>query len=210
MSHARHPQFDGATDDRDPTIDALAEGYRLVADLFVYPEAVDRDQLVSHGREETVPAVRDHVGKEAADRLDAFLDEYEDVTVEEYVQTLELEPDCPLYLGHYEFDEPETCREIASSDRNQYMVELNGIYEHFGFELADELPDFLPAMVEFCWLTLPERDDGLRTELLEKIHSLMPGMREQFEAHGTPYADLLVVLEELLADDLAYSNGGGV
>lgn len=204
MTLADHPRLP-PTADRVPPADPLAPTYRLLADLFVYPEAVDRDALLAGGREEVLPALREHVDEEAAGLVATFLDEYEDVSVDEYVETLELEPACPLYLGHYAFDEPETCREIADSDRNQYMVELNGIYEHFGFELADELPDFLPAMVEFLWLTLPERDDELRREFADKLHSMLPGMREQFEDHGTPYWRLVAALEQILAYDIEMS-----
>jgi len=200
MTETRHhPRFDPTS--TAPPIRTLAETYRLVADLFVYPEDVDRSHLVAIGRERVVPALADHVGSDAADHMAAFLDDYEDVTVDEYVMWHELEPACPLYLGHYEFEEPETCREIADADRNQYMVELNGVYDHFGFELDGELPDYLPAMVEFCWLTLPDRGDELRGEFLSKTLSMLPGMREQFADHRTPYWRLLATTEAVFEFD---------
>jgi len=201
MPRPQHPGYDDA--EPDPAVEGLLAGYRAVADLFVYPESVDRAELIERCRSEVVPVLRRETGAETADRLEAFLEEYEHLDADEYVQAHELDPACPLYLGHYEFDEPETCRDISDADRNQYMVELNAIYEHFGFELADELPDFVPAMVEFCWLTMPDRDDGLRAEFIEKFARLLPGMCERFESVGTPYRRLLAVLERLLEADLA-------
>jgi len=205
VSTIQHPNRDALAEE-EPTVEGLLAGYRAVADLFVYPEEIDREALVEECRTDVVPSVGRHVDEAAADHLDVFLDDYEDVDVDLYVQMHELDPKCPLYLGHHEFDAPETCRDVSDADRNQYMVELNAIYEHFGFELADELPDFVPAMVEFLWLTMPDRDDGLRDEFIEKFGDLLPGMREQFEDAGTPYWRLLAALRRLIETDLALSE----
>lgn len=199
-----HP--DGSADEHDPDVAALAGAYRVVADAFVYPEEIDRDTYLERARDEVLPAVEAYLDPEAADLLSSFLDAYEGVGVDEFVETLELEPACPPYLGHHEFAEPETCRDIADADRNQYMVELNAIYEHFGFEIGDELPDYLPAMVEFCWLTLPDRGDEVRAEFVGGMLSLLPGMRDAYEAADTPYYELLAALERLLEYDLALST----
>lgn len=203
MALARHPEIPETSEQR-PDIEALASAYRLIADCFVYPENIDRDEFVEKARADVLPQVTTHLDTGAAEHLSAFLDAYEGIDTEEYVETLELDPSCPLYLGHYEFDEPETCRDIADADRNQYMVELNGIYEHFGFELEDELPDFVPAMVEFLWLTIPERDDGLRAEFASRMLSMLPGMIEQFEQAESPYREPLEALETVLRYDLEH------
>lgn len=138
-------------------VEGLASAYRLIADCFVYPEELDRQQLVDDAVSDVIPEIATHIDGEAAALLTAFLDEFGEISTQEYVQTLELSPACPLYLWHYEFDDPTTCRDIADADRNQYMVELAGIYEHFGFKLDNELPDYVPAMVEFLWLTRSEQ-----------------------------------------------------
>lgn len=205
MSQIQHPSYDDSAE-IEPTAEALLAGYRAIADLFVYPEDVDREALIEECQTEVLPVLRRSVDGPAADRLETFLEAYETLSVDEYVHTHELDPECPLYVGHYEFDEPETCRDVADADRNQYMVELNAIYEHFGFELADELPDFVPAMVEFLWLTVPERDDDLRDEFIDKFAGLLPGMQEQFEERETPYRHLLAVLRRLLEADFGLSN----
>lgn len=196
------PDFAAAAE-HAPENEPLAKAYRLVAELFVNPDRTDPSRLSADARRVVLPAVADGIDGQTASRLGAFLDEYESMSTEAFVETHELGPTCPLYLGHYAFDEPETCRDVADADRNQYMVELNAIYEHFGFGLDDELPDFLPAMVEFCWLTLPERGDELRAEFQRKVLALLPAMRERFEGDGTPYRLLLDVVERLITFDLA-------
>lgn len=192
----------GAAADRAPEAGSLAKAYRLVAELFVNPEQTVRRRLVTDARQDVIPAIAADINEETAAYLRSFLDEYESMSVEAFIEAHELSPACPFYLGHYAFDEPETCREIADTDRNQYMVELSAIFEHFGFAIDDELPDYLPAMVEFCWLTLPERDDELRSEFQRMVLTLLPGMRERFEDHGTPYRLLLDVVDQLLRFDL--------
>lgn len=187
---------------------AVASAYRLIADCFVYPEEVDRPAYVDDATSHVIPEIATHVDEEAAAFLTAFLDDFEDITPQEYVQTLELSPACPLYLGHYEFEDPKTCREIADADRNQYMVELAGIYGHFGYELDTELPDYIPAMVEFLWLTSSERDDPLREDFLSKLHSMLPGMIERFEGTGTPYQWPLKALERVIEYDMGRDPGG--
>lgn len=182
--------------------DALASAYDLIAELFVYPEEVDSEEVVRDALHETLPVIDSHVDGEAAELLADFLDDYREIEAEEYVETLELSPSCPLYIGDYVFEEPQTCRDIGSADRNQYMVELNAIYEHFGFEIQDELPDYLPAMIEFLGLTLPERDDGLRDEFMTKVLALLPAMIEDFESDGTPYVRLLKAFERVLRRDV--------
>lgn len=186
-----------------PEGETLAKAYRLVAELFVNPEMTDRPRLVADARQDVIQSVGEDIGDVTAERLRTFVDEYESMSVDRFIDTHELSPACPLYLGHYAFDEPETCRDIADTDRNQYMVELNAIYEHFGFALDGELPDYLPAMVEFCWLTLPEGDDPLRAEFQRMVLALLSDMHERFEKDGTPYRLLLDVFDRLLRFDLA-------
>lgn len=202
-----HPTL-ADTEHRSPEVDTLASTYRLIADCFVYPEDLNHTQFIEDARGETLPLLEVHIDEEAAHLLDVFLDDLAELDTEEYIQTLELSPECPLYVGHFEFDQPETCREIADADRNQYMVELNAIYGHFGFELDKELPDFLPAMIEFLWLTLADRDDELRDEFMAKLRSMLPGMIDQFEAVDTPYQKPLKALERVIRHDLDMTSGG--
>lgn len=185
----------------------MRTAYEVVSWSFVYPESLHESSF----RRETstlLPELARTVDRPAADHLARFLEAFENVGPDHYINTLELEPTCPLYLGHYVFDEPSTCRDIADADRNQYMVELAGIYEHYGWAIEDELPDFVPAMAEFLGMTLDHREDTLRRDFLERFVELLPEMIRHFEDHGTPYQYPLRALYRIAIADLeAASNG---
>lgn len=191
--------------------ETLAATYQLVGELLLHPH--DRDPVrVATGRR-----VLDSAPPVVTAALAAF-DRHPDAnSADAYVHTVELAPPCPLYLGAYLFDEPSTCRDIGLSERNRYMLELVGIYRHFGFELeGGELPDFLPVVVDFLWLSRVHgtRDRiGLRRRLLERfVRPALGPLREGLERHKSPYAHLIVMLEaavtadrELLGDQPAWT-----
>ena len=176
----------------------LSAGYRLIAQLLLHPDDRDGVTVASPGLD-LDPAVGDSIEEFLADAACGSRDEY--------VQTLELAPPCPLYLGAYLFDEPTSCRGAGTSGRNAYMLELSGLYRHFGFELTGgELPDYLPAVVDFLWISLEHRDRdtiGLRRRLLQ--HYVLPSlgpMREALEKYHSPYMLLVKALEETVEQDL--------
>lgn len=177
--------------------------YRLIAELLVYPEQRDRDAIEAQRRE------LDHAPAPLREPLDDFLAAPRAEDPDEYLHLLELAPPCPLYLGAYLFDEPSTCRGVALSGRNTYMLELAGIYGHFGFQIQGELADFVPAVAEFLALSLAHREldgIGLRRRLLE--HYVRPGlapMRAALEKYETPYALVIRALEATIDDDIAAS-----
>jgi len=134
--------------------------------------------------------------------LEEFLASYPP-TEEEYVELFELSPRCSLYLGSHVFAEPKTCAQAALSDRNGYMIELVGIYKHFGLTLKDrELPDYLPLMVEFLALTA-DREDPVREKFIrEYVLPFLSPLRQRLEALDSPYRRLVEGLERLLQRDL--------
>lgn len=181
---------------------ALAAGYRLLAELLLHPDERDRWRIAALRRcAAPGPA-------EVMDRLDAFLASPAAWSADEYVATLELAPPCPLYLGAYLFDEPSTCRDVGTSGRNAYMIELGAIYRHFGYALAPrELPDFAPAVFEFLALSLDrsERDTiGLRRRLVRRlVLPALPRFRAALERRASPYAHLLAAAEALCRGEVA-------
>jgi nitrate reductase delta subunit len=180
--------------------DELAALYGTVAELLLYPEDRDGGRVA-----EGLAALR-RAPAEFAAPIQAFLRERRAADLDEYLAILELAPPCPLYLGSYIFDEPETCLGAGLSGRNGYMIELAATYRHFGFEMGkNELADFLPAMAEFLAISLehPERDGiGLRRRFLEKY--FRPGlapMRGKLAQRESPYALLLAALENAAEAD---------
>lgn len=178
----------------------LAAGYRLIAELLLHPDDRDGAKIASLVLELGLDdAVGDPIGEFLADATCG--------SREEYVQTLELSPPCPLYLGAYLFDEPTSCRGAGTSGRNAYMLELSGLYRHFGFELTGgELPDYLPAVVDFLWISLEHRDRdviGLRRRFLQ--HYVLPGLgplREALDKYDSPYTLLVSALARTVEQDL--------
>lgn len=166
---------------------ALRRGYRSGVACLLHPAEREREALAR----EVARLAAGLPG--AAAPLEAFLEDPEAWSEELYLATLELSPAVPPYLGTHLFDEPGSCRGAARSDRNPYMVELRGIYRHFGWELeGGELPDYLPLMADFLRLTLNvegRRDLSIRRYFLEEL--LRPGLgplERALEERKSPYA----------------------
>ena len=185
----------------------LTPAYRLISELFLYPE--ERDEALIQAE----MARLEQAAPELLEPLKAFLGTPSAASAEEYVSTLELAPLAPLYLGAYLFDEPQTCRGAGMSGRNGYMLELANIYRHFGVEMAGgEMADFVPIIVEFLGISLAHDDRdriGLRRYLVETllvngIESLLSALRKC----ESPYLHLVEALRVALAEDIAQMAGG--
>ncbi len=163
---------------------------------------MDRQKIVGEALKEVIPKIATYINGEAADLLSAFIKDFKNIGSDEYTQTVELSPECPPYLGHYVFEEPKTCAEIGVSGRNDYMIELAAIYEHYGFAVTGELPDYVPAMTEFLHLSLPKRGDELRNEYLSKLLSMLPNMIQKYEEKDNPYQKPLKALKIMMELDL--------
>jgi nitrate reductase delta subunit len=180
------------------TLAAWRDGYAVLADLWLSPR--DADPADARRRAEALLPELDRLDPEAARSLSRFLEH--PVSEEDYVELFELDPRCPLYLGSHAFDEPKTCAQAAVSDRNGYMIELLGIYRHLGLvPTGDELPDYLPLMVEFLALTAGS-DDPIRARLIrDYILPFLPPMQDRLEELQSPYRYLLDAMERVLKLD---------
>jgi nitrate reductase delta subunit len=81
-----------------------------------------------------------------------------------------------------------------SRDRGQAMIDLKAQYEQNGLTLsATELPDYLPAFLEFLWtLPLPE---ALR--MLGQTTHILNALAERLQRRGAPYEAVFRALEAL-------------
>lgn len=179
----------------------LAAGYRLVAELLLNPEHRDPKRLREAG------TVLDSVPARVREKLRTFLSSSAAEDVDEYTVVLELAPPCPLYLGTYLFEEPNSCRGAGLSGRNGYMIELSGVYSHYGLKLGGgELADYLPAMVDFLALSLERRDRddiGLRRRFVEfYVLPALPKLRAELEKFDSGYQHLIEALEALVDEDI--------
>lgn len=157
--------------------------YELLAELLLYPEDRIEARLQALAKEvaRAPAAIRGPIL--------TLMASLEARDCERYLSVLELAPSCPLYLGYYLFDEPRNCRGAATSGRNRYMIELAGIYRHFGLEpTGAEVPDYLPLVLEFVSFSLdrPERNrTGIREMLIrDYIAPALAPMQARFRQAG--------------------------
>jgi nitrate reductase delta subunit len=181
----------------------LKDAYSLMAELWCSPPEEDAEREKIRKDAEEVVKRLESVDKESATTLSRFLDE-NTISEEDYVDLFELNPRCALYLGAHTYEEPKTCATAAVSDRNEYMIELVGIYKHFGQKPnGTELPDYLPLMVDFLARTAESKDDPIRSKLCnEYLLPLLPPMRSRLGELETPYRHLLDALEKVINVDL--------
>ncbi len=180
-------------------VQILKDVYALIAELWCSPfEADVTRESIKKDAEDVVKRLVS-IDKESAMLLSRFLRENA-ISEEDYVDLFELEPQCSLYLGSHTYDEPKTCANAAVSDRNGYMIELTGLYKHFGqTPNGKELPDYLPLMVDFLSLTAESKDDPVRGKLIEEYClPFLPPMRSRLEALRTPYLYLLDALQKVI------------
>lgn len=176
----------------------LGAMYGVIAELLLNPAVRDTGRV-----ERTLEALP---RSPVLERIERFLASPAAHDVDEYTQTLELTPPCPLYLGAHLYDEPNSCRGAGACGRNQYMIELKAMYEHFGFDLAGaELPDYLPVMCDFLAISVahPERDGiGLRRRFVDQC--LLPGippLRKALRKYESVYDLLMEALEAVAEED---------
>ncbi len=183
----------------------LREAYSVLSELWCSPADVDTEEVKE--RAYGIAHLLGEISESAPSKLVSFLEEYPP-TEEYYIETFELSPKCPLYLGSYLFEEPKTCAQAGVSERNDYMIDILGVYKHFGLGMVEkELPDFLPLMIEFLAITSDRRGDKVRRRFIEEY--MMPAlepMKGKLKEVGAPHLLLLALLEDLLRFDLSHQE----
>lgn len=154
--------------------------YKFLSALLCYPEA----DLV-----EALPefqAALDQMPELAAHRegLQALLDYLGGNSLrhiqEEYVATFDRNRLHALYIFEHVFGEER--------DRGSAMVDLLEEYRRHGFELGDdELPDYLPALLEFFSHISPDEAQKLLGDAIHVINHIGKNLRTA----GSPYAAVL-------------------
>ena len=84
-----------------------------------------------------------------------------------------------------------------SRDRGPAMIDLAQTYEKAGLYLADgELPDYLPAVLEFVSTQPPREAQAFLLEMAHIINAIFSALQQ----HGSPYASVLGALLELAGE----------
>ncbi len=171
--------------------------YRLLSKLLDYPDAALMAAL---------PELRDGIrqGFEAAEWivLERFMRELGDQDLTEaqaaYVQTFDLTPEHALHLTHHLFGDDK--------NRGPALIDLTEFYKEYGFELvtregaanddseevSNELPDFLPVVLEFA----AQLDGEEARVFLSQWSKVLGQLAGNLEEAGSPYAPLVRLVEQ--------------
>ncbi len=169
--------------------------YLAISKLLSYPSKElaqiysDPSELIS-----LAYSVDEEVGRE----LDAFFRELDGLDVEShYVDMFELAPRCPMYASHYLYRGNEG--EIGT-----YLLRLLSTYRKYGLDMDTrrEMPDFLPAIVEFLG-TADMGQDELREFVATNVLSWIDQLEECLARHGSPYRRVVRALKTLVAKETA-------
>jgi len=158
---------------------------RLAALLLDYP-----DQELYGATAELARAAQDIPDHAGGRELRAFLDHRAAITElaaqEEYVATFDFHKRASLHLSYY-----------RDGDRRQRGATLLGLKRRIreaGLELrGGELPDYLPALLEFAALVPHEAEPVLR-----RFRAAIELLRVSLRDMNSPYADVLDALARVL------------
>ena len=154
--------------------------YKLLSVLLRYPdarvvEARDELALVAAHEPALAPLVA-HLLRTTPVEL-----------AQRYVETFDLQRRSSLYLTYYLYGD--------TRKRGTALLRLKRLYAAAGLELArDELPDFLPLVLEFCALAPAEVSDRLLREHRPALELLRRGLHDV----ESPYAAALDCLCDAL------------
>ncbi|MBV6398387.1 nitrate reductase molybdenum cofactor assembly chaperone [Ignavibacteria bacterium CHB1] len=180
---------------------AIANTYKIIADLWCNPIDINMEDVLRESALVINTLRENHF--DTAEELSKFI-QLPAVTQETYIDLFELNPQCALYLGSHTYEESSSCADAAKSDRNTYMIELVNLYKHFGLAIdKNELPDYLPIMVEFLALTIHSNIDPVRIKFInEYMLPFLQPLREKLEEMKSHYKHLCDALIKNLHDDL--------
>ena len=158
--------------------------FKLTSILLQYPTQAIFDGLATIA--EHAAAVPSKSSREALGRFVAWLRVTDPIDVaEHYVQTFDLRRRCALYLTYPRYGD--------TRKRGMAMVVFKTAYRDAGFvPTDDELPDYLPMVLDFAALT-PRGERLLHAHRadLELLHRAL-------DQANSPYADVVAVVRDQL------------
>lgn len=163
--------------------------YKVLSKLLDYPD----EALIT-----ALPALRDEIkrGFEAAEWvvLDRFLGHLGHLDPTEaqaaYVLTFDLTPEHALHLTHHLFGDDK--------NRGPALIDLSEFYKEYGLVLSanegapNELPDFLPLMLEFA----AALDADEARMFLSQWSKVLGQLAKNLEETQSPYAPLIRLVEQ--------------
>ena len=165
--------------------DAPRTAYKLCSLLLQYPD----DELLA-GREELAGAAATlrSPGAEHLRRVVSWWSAEPPFDLaRHYVQIFDLTHRCGLYLTYYALGDKR--------ERGQALVSLRTLYRECGLpEEGDELPDYLPVVLEFAAHAPGREGEQVLRDNRPALELIRIGLHEE----GSPYAGVLDALGEML------------
>lgn len=165
----------------------MTRTFKVLSALLSYP-----DEALQNAAPELLKVLDedDFLPPESRRRVDALIEEMAAGDVydlqERYVELFDRTRSLSLHLFEHVHGE--------SRDRGQAMIDLKSLYGQNGLSLSvSELPDFLPAFLEFL-STLPLEE---ARRLLGQPTHVLTALAERLEKRGAPYAAAFRALEAL-------------
>jgi len=163
---------------------------RVLAALLSYPDAERRGHLPEMARvlraEHALPAAR----LAELDALIGRLDRGEPLDIEaDYVQVFDRGRATSLHLFEHVHGD--------SRERGPAMIDLGRTYEKAGLLLApDELPDFLPVVLEFVSTQPPREARAFLAEIVHILNALFGALRKRESAYASAVGALIELAGE--------------
>jgi nitrate reductase delta subunit len=102
-----------------------------------------------------------------------------------YVMTFDMAPEHSLHLTHHLFGDDK--------NRGPALIDLTEFYKEYGLELSEnELPDFLPLILEFA----DQLDPDEARLFLSQWSKVLRQLAANLEEAGSPYAALIRLVED--------------
>jgi nitrate reductase delta subunit len=146
---------------------------KLLSLCLAYPDA----QVLSE-MEPATAALGDPLGRECLSRLMAQMKAQPLLKLQEhYTAVFDMNPSASLNLTWHLMGDRE--------DRGRALADLLAVYLQAGFEPAvNELPDFLPLMLEFLAAAAPAEPHAL----IRRCLATVPAIAARLKESGSPYA----------------------
>ena len=154
--------------------------FRAAAALLAYPER----ELI-----EAIPEIREAVPAPLRELLQELESAPLAALQERYVELFDRSRALSLHLFEHVHGE--------SRDRGQAMVDLAQTYDSRGFAVAgNELPDYLPAFLEFLSLLPPAEAKGMLGETADILRAVGDRLADRGSRYCAVFAALLAAADE--------------
>ena len=168
---------------------------KILAEMLAYPES--KNTLLERYYTVFMLQMKDEsVGR----KFDEFCRWYEGMDLgslqEEYVATFDLNRTISLNLFDYAYGD--------SCERGPAMAELIEAYEKAGLLLVDEMPDYLPVVLEF----MAEAGNSLPRQQMDALMNGLEQLRDKLEESGSKYALLADITASTIRCGCGAHTGG--